>query len=146
MKQEMTERFWETKRLEELIPQEWEALCDGCGMCCLNRIQDEEDDAIYLTRVACRCYDIERSCCSDYAHRHEKVEGCMALNLKRVAEFDWLPQTCAYRLRWFNQPLPSWHPLNSGSVESVREHGIHRYDPILETDEIDLSDYVVDEF
>lgn len=138
-------RFWETKQLHELTPEEWEALCDRCGLCCLNRIQDEDDDKIYLTRVACRCYDIEAGQCSDYPNRFANVEGCTQLTLERTAEFTWLPETCAYRLRHENKPLPSWHPLISGTPFSVREHGIHHYNPIIESDEIDLEDYVIDE-
>jgi uncharacterized protein len=146
MKQSITERFWEMKTLSEFTSEEWEMVCDGCGLCCLNRIQDEEDDEIYLTRVACRCYDIEAGQCSDYAHRHEKVEGCIKLTPERVAEFNWLPDTCAYRLLYRHEPLPSWHPLISGRSLSLKEHGTHRYHPINETDEIDLADYVVDDY
>ncbi|MDD4884037.1 YcgN family cysteine cluster protein [Sulfuricurvum sp.] len=147
MKQQETAPFWETKRLEELTTDEWEALCDGCGLCCLNRIQDEDDDdaPIHLTRVACHCYDIGAEQCSDYANRFEKVEGCMALNVARVAEYEWLPETCAYRRRYFGLPLPSWHPLISGERSSVRPFGMHAYNPILENDEIDLEDYIIDE-
>jgi hypothetical protein len=138
--------FWETKQLSELSHDEWEALCDGCGLCCLHKLQDEEDDnaPVLMTRVACHCYDLGASGCSDYANRHIKVPGCTALTVKRAAEFDWLPQTCAYRLRHHNLPLPSWHPLKSGTKESVRPHSLHALDPILETDDIDLEDYLID--
>lgn len=144
MKQHDTNPFWETKTLEELTPQEWEALCDGCGLCCLHRIQDEDDDEIYLTRVACHCYDIAGRACSDYANRHERVEGCMKLTLERVAEFDWLPETCAYRLRRELKPLPAWHPLITKNPASVHPFGMHALNPVLENDEIDLEDYIVD--
>lgn len=142
-----TAPFWENKKLEELNPAEWEALCDGCGLCCLHRLQDEEDDdaPIYLTRVACRCYDINAGCCSDYEHRFEKVEGCMGLTIDRVAEYDWLPETCAYRLRYLGKPLPSWHPLLSKDPRSVRAYGMHALNPVLESETIDLEDYLVDE-
>ncbi|MBV5321278.1 MAG: YcgN family cysteine cluster protein [Sulfuricurvum sp.] len=145
MKNIETAPFWETKTLEELTPSEWEALCDGCGLCCLHRIQDEDDDAIYLTRVACHCYDIEGRVCSDYANRHERVEGCMKLTLERVGEFDWLPETCAYRLRHHGKPIPSWHPLITNNPVSVHPYGMHALDPVLENDELDLEDYIVDE-
>ncbi|MBD3799134.1 YcgN family cysteine cluster protein [Sulfuricurvum sp.] len=137
--------FWETKPLNELTTQEWEALCDRCGLCCLNRIQVEEGDTIYLTRVACRCYDIGVGQCGDYPNRFAQVEGCTQLTIERISEFTWLPETCAYRLRFENKPLPSWHPLISGTPLSVREHGIHKYDPVNESDNIDLEDYVIDE-
>lgn len=143
MENTTTAPFWETKKLEELTLHEWEALCDGCGLCCLHRLQDDEDDEIYLTRVACHRYDIEGRACSDYPNRHEKVEGCMKLTLERVKEFEWLPQTCAYRLRYRGEPLPSWHPLITGNPSSSYPYGMHALDPILESDEIDLEDHVI---
>ncbi|MDD2781434.1 YcgN family cysteine cluster protein [Sulfuricurvum sp.] len=146
MKQYETAPFWETKTLEELNAYEWEALCDGCGLCCLNRLQDEDDDTapIYLTRVACHCYDIGAGGCSDYANRFERVEGCMRLTAERAAEYTWLPETCAYRLRQQGRALPSWHPLISKDPHSVRPHGMHALNPILESEDIDLEDYIVD--
>ncbi|MFA6188121.1 MAG: YcgN family cysteine cluster protein [Sulfuricurvum sp.] len=138
--------FWETKHLHELSHEEWESLCDGCGLCCLHKLQDEEDDdaPVLMTRVVCHCYDITASQCSDYANRHIKVPGCTALTVSRAAQFDWLPLTCAYRLRHHNLPLPSWHPLISGSKESVIPYGIHRLTPVLETADIDLEDYLIE--
>lgn len=147
MKQDNIAPFWETKTLEELTPQEWELLCDGCGLCCLNRLQDIDDNEapIFLTRVACHCYDLDAGGCSDYANRFKKVEGCMGLSVERVAEYDWLPQTCAYRLRHEGKPLPSWHPLITKDRNTVRPHGMHALNPILESEEIELEDYIVDE-
>lgn len=140
-------RFWETKKLFELSHDEWEALCDGCGLCCLHKLQDDEDDnaPVLMTRVVCHCYDIKAGGCSDYANRFKKVEGCTQLTFQRAAEFDWLPETCAYRLRYHNLPLPLWHPLISGTRESVRQHGVHALNPILERDDIDLEDYIIEE-
>ncbi|TDA64356.1 YcgN family cysteine cluster protein [Sulfuricurvum sp. IAE1] len=139
------ERFWETKRLDELNFDEWEALCDGCGLCCLHRLQgEEEDDPILTTRVVCRCYDLARGCCGDYANRFERVEGCTQLTVERAAEFDWLPETCAYRLRHHGLPLPSWHPLISGSPQGAKQHGVPALGAVLETDEIDLEEYIID--
>ncbi|MFY9142367.1 YcgN family cysteine cluster protein [Sulfuricurvum sp.] len=148
MKQDETAPFWETKTLKELTPAEWEALCDGCGLCCLNRLQDEDDDTapIYLTRVACHCYDINAGQCSDYANRFEKVEGCMRLTPERAGEYTWLPETCAYRLRHEGKKLPDWHPLITKDRTTVRPYGMHALNPILENDNIDLEDYIVDEF
>ena len=138
--------FWETKQLSELSHDEWEALCDGCGLCCLHKLQDEEDDdaPVLMTRVVCHCYDLNKTQCSDYANRHINVPGCTALTVSRAAEFDWLPETCAYRLRHHNLPLPSWHPLIGGSKDSVLPYGVHKLNPILETDDIDLEDYLVE--
>jgi len=141
-------RFWETKKLNELSHEEWEALCDGCGLCCLHKMQDEdeEDAPVVTTRVVCRCYDINAGQCSDYTNRFDLVEGCTQLTYQRTAEFDWLPETCAYRLRHHNLPLPLWHPLISGSRESVRKYGVHALDLVLETEDIDLEDYIIDEW
>lgn len=142
----ITTRFWEEKSLDELTHEEWELLCDGCGLCCLHRLQGEEEDApILTTRVVCRCYDIPNNQCSDYKNRFQRVEGCTQLTLERAAEFDWLPSTCAYRLRYHHQPLPEWHPLISGTVNGVKEHGVYALSPVLETDEIDLEDYLIDD-
>jgi hypothetical protein len=140
-------RFWETKKLNELSHDEWEALCDGCGLCCLHKLQDDEDEnaPVLMTRVVCHCYDIKAGECSDYPNRFKKVEGCTQLTFQRAAEFDWLPETCAYRLRYHNLSLPLWHPLISGTRESVRQHGVHALNPILETDDIDLEDHIIEE-
>lgn len=138
-------QFLETKQLSELSHDEWEALCDGCGLCCLHKLQDEEDDSapVLMTRVVCHCYDLTATQCSDYTNRHIKVPECTALTVARAGEFDWLPLTCAYRLRHHNLPLPSWHPLISGSKESVRPYGLHSLNPVMETEDIDLEDYLI---
>lgn len=140
------EPFWETKKLDELSFEEWEALCDGCGLCCLHRLQGEEEDApVLTTRVVCRCYDLQKGGCSDYPNRFRLVPECTQLTLNRAAEFDWLPQTCAYRLRHHGLPLPQWHPLISGTRESVRPYGVYALNPVLETEEIDLEEYLLDD-
>lgn len=142
----MNQPFWETKSLHELTNDEWEALCDGCGLCCLHRIQDEdeEDAPILLTRVVCRCYDLEKGQCGDYANRFMQVEGCVPLTPTRAAEFDWLPETCAYRRRYRNLPLPLWHPLISKNPISVRPYSLYALDPVLEDEETDLEEFVIE--
>jgi hypothetical protein len=97
-----------------------------------------------MTRVVCHCYDLNATQCSDYTNRHVKVPGCTALTAARAAEFDWLPPTCAYRLRHQNLPLPLWHPLISGSKESVRPHSLHALSPVMETENIDFEDYLIE--
>lgn len=140
------EPFWETKTLDELSFEEWEALCDGCGLCCLHRLQGEEEEApVLTTRVICRCYDLEKGGCGDYPNRFRIVPECTQLTIKRAAEFDWLPESCAYRLRHHGLSLPQWHPLISGTRASVRPYGIYALNPVLETDEIDLEEYLIDE-
>lgn len=118
-------RFWEKKRLEQMSRAEWEALCDGCGKCCLNKLEDEDTEEVALTRVACRLLDDATCRCSHYANRHQFVPDCIVLkpsNLKTHAY--WMPQTCAYRLLYLGQPLPEWHPLITGDPDSVHGAGI----------------------
>jgi hypothetical protein len=108
------ERFWESKPLLELSAGEWEALCDGCGRCCLHKLQDDESDEIFYTRVACRLLDLETGRCRHYHHRERLVSDCLVLGPDTLSALEWLPKTCAYRLRAEHKPLPDWHPLNSG--------------------------------
>lgn len=114
--------FWE-KPLSELDKGEWEALCDGCGRCCVHKLEDEETGELHPTNVACRLLDRRNGRCSDYAHRKARVVDCIVLDRRNLESFDWLPETCAYRLRARGQPLPDWHYLVSGSRETVHEAG-----------------------
>jgi uncharacterized cysteine cluster protein YcgN (CxxCxxCC family) len=118
------EPFWERKSLAELDAEEWEQLCDGCGRCCLLKLEDTDSGAVAYTSVACRLLDVERVRCSDYERRRRRVPDCVVLDADTVAATDWLPATCAYRLRAQGLPLPDWHPLVSGNPQSVREAGI----------------------
>ena len=115
---------WINKSLSELSLSEWEQLCDGCGKCCMAKLQDEETNKIYYTNVACELFDINTCRCQDYAHRSDKVPDCLTLSLDRAHEFDWLPITCAYRLRANNQVLPAWHPLMTGKTSSTHDAGV----------------------
>ena len=92
-----TNRFWETKTLAELDADEWESLCDGCGRCCLNKLEYEDTGAIEWTDLACELLDGETCRCTDYKHRHARVPGCIALTPQSVRELKWLPPTCGYR-------------------------------------------------
>ena len=117
-------RFWERFALAQMSAEEWEALCDGCGKCCLHKLQDEDSDRVYYTRVACRLLD-SRSCrCRDYTNRRRQVIDCVVLDASRVAEFDWLPSSCAYRLLARGQSLAQWHYLVSGDRESIHSAGM----------------------
>lgn len=120
---ELRERFWELP-LEALGRDEWEALCDGCGRCCLHKLEDEETGAIVETNVACRLLDHATARCSDYRHRKAFVPDCLRLTPKLVSEVPWLPPTCAYRRRAEGKPLPDWHPLLTGSPEAIIHAGI----------------------
>ncbi|THD84954.1 YcgN family cysteine cluster protein [Aliigemmobacter aestuarii] len=141
-------RFWETVPLTKMTPTEWEALCDGCGKCCLNKIEYEDTGEVDFTTVACRLLDGETCRCTQYPIRHQFVPDCVTLThakLKDVAY--WLPQTCAYRLLHFGQPLYDWHPLISGNPESVHEAGMSmrgRTVPEFEVSEDDWDDYVIE--
>ena len=115
-------RFWE-RPLATLDRAEWEALCDGCGKCCVHKLEDEDTGELVPTNVACRLLDRRMGRCSDYRHRHAYVAECVRLTPAKAAELDWLPRTCAYRLRANGEPLFDWHHLVSGDRESVHAAG-----------------------
>lgn len=114
--------FWE-QPLASLDRAQWEALCDGCGKCCLHKIEDEDTGELYATNVACRLLDRQTGLCSDYRHRHAYVAECVRLSASNVEDIVWLPRTCAYRLRANDEPLPGWHYLVSGDREAVHRAG-----------------------
>lgn len=109
--------------MESLDHAQWEALCDGCGKCCLLKAEDEDDGRIYLTNIACKLLDLETAQCSDYRNRRKFVPDCIRLNKDGLVRFDWLPESCAYVLRADNMPLPDWHYLVSGSRDTIHETG-----------------------
>ncbi|MBW8841399.1 MAG: YcgN family cysteine cluster protein [Sphingomonadales bacterium] len=118
-----TDRFWETKTLAELDRGQWEALCDGCGKCCIHKLEDEETGELHPTNVACRMLDRRAGQCKDYRNRRAYVPDCVRLTVKNVFTTDWLPSTCAYRLRANGEKLPDWHYLVSGDREAVHRAG-----------------------
>lgn len=117
------DRFWE-RPIESLSRAEWEALCDGCGQCCLHKVEDEDTGAVYPTNVACKLLDLKTARCSDYRNRRMFVPDCLRLTPRLAAQLQWLPDTCAYRLRADGEPLPKWHYLISGDPEAVHRAGI----------------------
>src|SRR5687768_11400770 len=114
--------FWE-RPLSQLDRGEWEALCDGCGRCCVHKLEDEETGLLYATNVACRLLDRRHGTCTDYPNRKSKVADCVMLSQDNLGALEWLPDTCAYKLRAEDKPLPDWHYLVSGSRETVHEAG-----------------------
>lgn len=115
--------FWNTTPLEALTATEWEALCDGCAKCCLHKLEDEADGAIYYTDLACHLLDLSTCRCKDYPNRHQNVPDCISFSAEDVGKMHWLPETCAYRLRHLGEPLYDWHYLISGDKDSVHQAG-----------------------
>jgi len=137
--------FWETKTLAEMTTEEWESVCDGCGLCCLTKLQDDETDEIVYTRVVCQYSDLKTGDCSDYQNRSKNVPTCVNLTLDRVAEFDWLPDTCGYRVLYRGDTLPEWHPLISGKRESVTQAhiGLLAIPVVVDQPGLEYEDYLM---
>ena len=140
----LRDRFWELP-IADLTRDEWEALCDGCARCCLHKLEDEDSGEIAHTNVSCKLLDCATGLCRDYRHRKAFVPDCLRLTPRLVGEVNWLPTTCAYRLRAANKPLPEWHYLVSGDRTAV-----HRQGPgvagrvVCETESGPLEHHVVD--
>lgn len=141
----MTDKFWE-KPLADLNRAEWEALCDGCGKCCLHKLEDEVTGEIFPTNVACKLLDRRTCRCTHYRGRKRIVPDCVRLTPERLAKIDWLPASCAYKLRAEGKPLPEWHYLVSGDPESIHRAGMSvRGWTISEQDASEhLEDHLVD--
>jgi uncharacterized cysteine cluster protein YcgN (CxxCxxCC family) len=118
----VSEAFWEVP-IERLDRGQWEALCDGCGKCCLHKLEDEDTGELHPTNVACRLLDRRTGLCADYKHRRAFVPECVRLTAGNVRDIEWLPSTCAYRLRANGEPLPDWHYLVSGDRDAVHRAG-----------------------
>ncbi len=142
---DMAEPFWKVKELEDMTRAEWESLCDGCGKCCLYKLEDDETGSISFTNVACKLLDAKTCQCSDYKNRKKHVPDCQVFNAKKVRKIHWLPSTCAYRLLAEGKDLPRWHPLVSGSPSTVHKAGVSVRNKIVsETKVKNLEDFVVD--
>lgn len=139
--------FWKNKTLEEMTDSEWESLCDGCGRCCLEKLEDEDTGRIYFTHVGCRLLDAGLCACKDYANRSERVPDCVRLTPENVRTLNWLPPSCAYRLVAEGRDLYWWHPLISGDPNTVHEAGVSVRGRVEfsedDVDDADLEDHVV---
>jgi uncharacterized cysteine cluster protein YcgN (CxxCxxCC family) len=120
----MTEPFWKTKTLAQMTRTEWESLCDGCGQCCLHKLEDADTADFYVTDLSCHMLNPQTCRCRDYANRFHFVPDCVQLTAAKVPETPWLPETCAYRLIADGKDLDWWHPLVSGDPETVHKAGI----------------------
>ncbi|HEU0045496.1 YcgN family cysteine cluster protein [Sphingomonas sp.] len=136
--------FWE-RPIAELDRGQWEALCDGCGKCCLHKLEDEDTGELHATNVACRLLDRRTGLCSDYRNRRAYVPECVRLTTRNVRAIEWLPSTCAYRLRANDEPLPSWHYLISGDRETVHraKQSVSGW-TVSEADVGDLEHHLID--
>jgi uncharacterized cysteine cluster protein YcgN (CxxCxxCC family) len=149
------EKFWQGRTLSvlkrELPPEQWESLCDGCGRCCLHKVEDETTGDILLTCVGCRLLDLASCRCSDYANRIERVAGCVRVDPDDERVMAALPASCAYRRLSEGHPLPDWHPLLTGDPESVHQAGMSMRGRAIREDDLDLleldqlEDYAFDE-
>ena len=116
--------FWETKSLKQMTKYEWESLCDGCGKCCLHKLEDIDTGEVSISNVACSFLDEETCNCKDYSNREKNVPDCISLDLKNIKKLQWLPDTCAYRLIDEGKSLYNWHHLISGSKSTIHEYGM----------------------
>ena len=139
--------FWQRKSLAEMTDSEWESLCDGCGKCCLNKLEEEETDRTYYTDVGCRLLDGQSCRCRDYPNRQKLVDDCVRLTPKSLKKITWLPPSCAYVLLSKGKDLYWWHPLVSGDPETVHAAGVSVRGRVRDTEvnvpDADLESYIV---
>ena len=136
--------FWQRKTLAEMTPEEWESVCDGCGQCCMHKLQDDDTGEIALTNVACSLLDLGVCRCTDYKNRKALVPDCVQLAPDTIGDFHWRPETCGYRLLDEGKALAWWHPLVSGDPTSVHQAGISVRGQAISEDKVgDLEDHVV---
>ncbi|NVJ98772.1 MAG: YcgN family cysteine cluster protein [Alphaproteobacteria bacterium] len=137
--------FWKEKSLQEMSREEWESLCDGCGKCCLHKLEDEDTGEIHFTEVACRFLDADTIRCGKYLTRQRYVGNCVVMSPALLEQLPWMPSTCAYRLLYEGKDLTEWHPLVSGDPNSVHKAGHSvkgRY--VDEREAGDYEDHLVD--
>ena len=142
------EVFWRSKTLEQMTETEWESLCDGCALCCLHKVEDEDTEEVFYTTVVCNLLDTNTCRCTQYERRSELVPNCVKLRPEDVSEFHWLPPSCSYRLLYEGHQLPAWHPLETGSERSVLEANasVLSYYEVKDNEisENEIIDYIID--
>ena len=147
MKTKTDYKYWQNTPLSKMTNAQWEGLCDGCALCCLNKLEDWDTGEIYWTNVACQLLDCETCRCKDYENRQALMPDCIQLSQENISQIAWLPPTCAYRLVSEGQDLPSWHPLITGRAESVHEAGISVRGRVVPENDMkpeDLEDHIVE--
>jgi uncharacterized cysteine cluster protein YcgN (CxxCxxCC family) len=141
--------FWRRKSLSQMTDSEWESLCDGCGRCCLNKLEEDESAVeTFYTDVGCRLLDGQTCRCRDYKHRLDLVDDCVQLTPESLKTIKWLPPSCAYVLLGQGRDLYWWHPLVSGDPETVHAAGVSVRGRVrateLDVPDDELEDYIVD--
>ena len=137
-------KFWKKKSLEEMTKLEWESLCDGCGKCCLIKLEDADTKELFYTDVACHLLDHNTCLCKDYSNRKKLVEDCLQLEADDVEDFKWLPQSCAYRLLYEGKELPDWHHLISGDKQTIHKQKMSVQNRIVsETEVMEVAEHIV---
>jgi len=142
-------QFWKNVALEDMNPTEWEALCDGCGKCCLIKLEDDETESVYYTNIACRLFDSGACACGNYKIRKHLVKECIKLDPATIQqEKNWMPATCAYRLLADGEALPKWHPLITGDKESTHSSGNSMQDKTVAEYDVpddEWQDYIIED-
>ena len=137
-------KFWENKSLAEMSQKEWESLCDGCGKCCLIKLEDSDTKELFYTDVACHLLDHKTCQCKDYENRKKLVDDCLQLEVNDVEDFKWLPQTCAYRLLHEGKELPKWHYLVSGDRNTLHKMNMSVQNRVVsETEVLEVAERIV---
>jgi len=146
-KSEDMHKWWEEIDLKDMNQEQWESVCDRCGLCCLNKLKDQDSDDVFYTRVSCKLLDLEKCQCAMYSERKRIVKDCVQLTYKQLRNHahKWLPNTCGYKRLFEGDKLPEWHHLNTGSTDQMHELGktAKSYNPISEY-EMGENDYLDD--
>ncbi|MEE9354678.1 MAG: YcgN family cysteine cluster protein [Methylococcaceae bacterium] len=141
----MNDAFWKEKKLIDMNEQEWESLCDGCGKCCLHKLEDADTGQVFYTSVVCDLNNLDTCRCTKYSERCSLVPDCLDLKQHEFADFNWLPATCAYRLLSHGEDLPDWHPLVSGNPDSIHKAGVSIRSYAMPESDIDsLEDHIIE--